>query len=137
MPRRAAADVAVLVPGQPVQRLRPPKDMSEPERETFADIVTAVPAAHFQPQDLPLLCAYVRAIEMERAAHRQLRENGPITADGKTSPWLGVHAHALKSMAALSMRLRLSPQGRSPTNSKRAAPVSYYERAALGEVNED
>jgi hypothetical protein len=133
MPRRAAADVAVLVPGQAVQRLRPAKDMSEAERETFIDIVSAVPATHFQPQDQPLLAAYVRAIEMERAAHRQLRDNGPITADGRTSPWLGVHAHALKSMAALSMRLRLSPQGRSPTNPKRSPSVSYYERAALDE----
>ena len=132
MPRRAAADLAVLSPGRPIERLQPPADLTEAARETFLDLVGAVEAAHFQPQDTPLLAAYCRAVEMEREAHRQLRENGHVTGC-KPSPWLGVLQQAMKAIGTLSMRLRLSPQGRSPTNPKRSPPMSYYERMAINE----
>jgi hypothetical protein len=66
--RRSAADLAVLVPGQSVQRLRPPAELTEAERLIFLDILGTAEAAKFEPSDLPLPPAYVRAIGRERTA---------------------------------------------------------------------
>jgi hypothetical protein len=46
---------------------------------------------------------------------------------------------AVKSMVALSMRLRLSPQARAPHTSrpdKPPAPLSYYDRMRLAEIGD-
>ena len=93
---------------------------------------TVCEPTHFRASDLPLLGAYVRAVEMERTASAHLEAEGHVI-DGRPSPWLAVLAQALKGMATLSHRLRLSPQGRSPTNPKRPPSVSYYDRARLAD----
>jgi hypothetical protein len=53
------------------------------------------------------------------------------------SPWRAVLTCAEKSMVALSHRLRLSPQGRSPTVSghpgKPSPTLSYYDLMDLRE----
>lgn len=85
---------------------------------------------------MPLLTSYIRAIEMERAASAHLEAEGHVI-DGKPSPWLAVLAQSLKAMSTLSHRLRLSPQGRSPTNPKRTPSVSYYDRARLEGQSDD
>jgi P27 family predicted phage terminase small subunit len=118
MPRRSAAELSVILPGRIIPRLRPPPDLTPGERETFLAIVGSVPAAKFQPSDVFLLCAYVRAIAMEREASQRLREEGAVVTGPngpKASPWLQVLDRATKTLATLSVRLRLSPQGRSPT----------------------
>jgi P27 family predicted phage terminase small subunit len=141
MPRRAAADFSVMLPGQPVARLRPPPDLTPDARETFLTIVGSVPAAKFQPSDVYLLAAYVRAVELEREASQRLREEGTVVngAHGpKASPWLTVLGQAVKTMSMLSHRLRLSPQGRSPTLPTRPAPtLSAYERLGLLDDDDD
>jgi hypothetical protein len=114
---------------RPLERLRPPADLSEEGRQLFLDLVLGCEATAFRASDAPLLSAYVRAVEMERAASAHLETEGHVI-DGKPSPWLAVLAQALKGMATLSHRLRLSLQGRSPTNPKRPPSVSYY-RAAM------
>ena len=60
---------------------------------------------------------------MERAASAHLEAEGHVI-DGKPSPWLAVLAQSLKAMSTLSHRLRLSPQGRTPTNPKRPPVAS-------------
>jgi hypothetical protein len=128
---KSAAELATPVYVRPaLDRLRPPPDLSEDGRQLFLDLVLGCEPTHFRASDMPLLCAYVRAVEMERAATMHLEREGHIL-DGRPSAWLSVLAQALKGMATLSHRLRLSPQGRSPTNPKRPASVSYYDRMRL------
>src|SRR6185369_2262636 len=114
----------------------PPSGLSEEGRQVFLNIVLATEPTQFRASDMPLLTAYVRAIEMERAASARLEAEGHVI-DGKPSPWLAVLAQSLKAMSTLSHRLRLSPQGRSPTNPKQTPSVSYYDRARLEGKNDD
>jgi hypothetical protein len=64
-----------------------------------------------------LLVSYVQAIDLAERAARELRRT-PVL-DGKVNPWIIVQEKAVRTIVALSMRRRLSPQAR---------PVSYYER---------
>jgi len=123
MPRRSAAsfEVPSSVTGE-LARLTPPADLDKPEREIFLDLVSASKPGHFRASDLPLLSAYVRAIALELAA-----------GDTKAlTRW----ERAVKSMVALSMRLRLSPQSRAANNptrpgSKTESMPSYFDRMTL------
>ena len=137
MPRRSSASFSVIsVDGTP-PRLSPPADLGELERKTFLDIVLACKLSHFQPSDLPLLAAYCRAIVLERQASNALAVAGHVTEDGRVSPWMKVWEQASKAMLSLAHRLRLSPQGRSPTVPQRSQSGSYYDRMRLMEAARD
>jgi phage terminase small subunit len=126
----SAASLSMINPAGTRPRLRPPAELSELERQAFLAIVTSVESGHFRESDLPLLCAYCRAIIAECEAASELARS-PVV-DNEPSPWLRIHQAAVKTMMGLSMRLRLSPQSRQANNPTRPAPsVSYYERAAL------
>jgi hypothetical protein len=116
MPRRSAASHLAVIPGSPPERLRPPSELRAAERRIFLDIVNAVKPEHFKSSDLPLLCAYTRAIDMERRS----------AGDPKA---LGRWASAIKAMCVLSVRLKLSPQARAPNKprpSGKPQPVQSY-----------
>ena len=134
MPRRSANEQAFPRIGGSPERLRPPSELTEIERQIFLDLVSASKANAFQPSDLPLLVNYVQAVAAARAANDHLRAEGRVV-NGRQSPWLAVLAQAQKTMLGFAHRLRLSPQGRSPTNpsrpNKAELPMSYYERMAL------
>jgi hypothetical protein len=89
-----------------LDRLKPPASLSKSECAIFKQLVGAVDKKHFRESDLPLLCAYTRAIAIEQLAARQLSAN-PV--DGKA---LALWEKATRALVALSMRLRLSPQSR-------------------------
>jgi phage terminase small subunit len=130
MPRRSAASLsAVTITGTP-HRLSPPADLGQVERQLFIDLIGASKPEAFRPSDLPLLCAYCRAISKERQAWARLEAEGDVV-DGKPSPWLAVWAQAHKSMLAFSHRLRLSPQGRTPSLPTREPSLNAYERMDL------
>jgi hypothetical protein len=129
MPRKSAAAANfAAIPGTPPPRLRPPAELSAEERKIFTDLVAASKPTHFQPSDAPLLVAYVRSIAMERSAAKAIHA-------GKDRQALSRWTQATKTMYALSLRLRLSPQARAPNNpgrpAKPQAPVSYYDRSAV------
>jgi phage terminase small subunit len=124
VPRRAAADYGY--PGHVVRRLRPPAELTADEKAIFLAIVGSNPASKFEPSDLFLLAAYVRALALEQRASAELRADGGVR-DGKLSPWLSVLSQTTKSIIALAHRLRLSPQGRQPTLARRPVPASAYE----------
>ena len=133
MPRRSAASFAIpSVTGAP-PRLAPPADLSGAERQVFLDLVASAKAEHFRASDLPLLCAYCRAIAVEVRSAQEL-----AAGDDRA---LGRWEKAVKSMVALSMRLRLSPQSRAPNNPSRPSrsePVmSYFDRMELEGVSHD
>lgn len=127
MPRRSAASLQLaIIPGAP-QRLRPPPELSATERKIFVELVAASKPDAFRASDLPLLCAYCRAIALERHSAKALAAGD----DKALARW----TQAGKAMVALSMRLRLSPQARAPNNPTRPQPqphaTSYYDRAHL------
>ena len=138
MPRRSSASFSVVsVDGTP-PRLSPHcRSRGNLERKTFLDIVLACKPSHFQPSDLPLLAAYCRAIVLERQASNALTVAGHVTEDGRVSPWMKVWEQANKAMLSLAHRLRLSPQGRSPTVPQRSQSGSYYDRMRLMEAARD
>jgi phage terminase small subunit len=113
------------------ERLRPPTDLGEAEREVFADLVGNSRADHFQPCDLPLLTAYCRASVIERETSEAIRK-APLAA---TASLLKANEQAVRTLHMLAMRLRCSPQARQGHKSKRsdtdAASVSYYERMSI------
>ena len=112
-------------------RLKCPDDLDAPERQVFADIVGACEPTHFRASDLPLLAAYCRAVIMEQRAFSEFSRE-PILPDGKPNPWGAILAQATKSMLGLSLRLRLSPQGRGrPSSKAEPAKLSYYERMQI------
>ena len=124
-----------VIQGNP-KLLRPPPDLTEAEKQTFIDLVASVDAKHFLPSDLPLLASYCVAICQERMAHQHLRTEGHVIA-GRPSPWIVVQEKAHRQMAALSMRLRLSPQGRARRPPVKASRLSAYERLELEEGNDE
>jgi hypothetical protein len=132
MPRRSAANLSVMsVDGTP-PRLTPPSTLNADAKKVFLDVVCSVRPEHFQPAHGLLLARYAECAVMAGDAATMLANDGPVTADGKPSPWLAVHAGMVKSMVALAHRLKLSPQSRSPTNPSRPSqPVSDYDRVRL------
>jgi phage terminase small subunit len=109
--------------------------MPQPERQAFAAIVASVDPKHFAPSDLPLLTSYVCAIVQEQQAVAHLRTEGCVI-NGKTNPWIVIQEKAHRMMVALSLRLRLSPQGRGRIAAK-AEPVNAYERMRLEDEERD
>jgi len=135
--RVSAAALAVVSrpDGQP-ERLKPPSNLTAAEREAFISVVSVCDRRHFLPSDMPLLAAYARAIVADEDAAKMLREQGQVV-NGKPSPWLVVKEKAHREMISLSLRLRLSPQGRAQHPPKPEAPaMSYFERARMEREDE-
>ena len=83
----------------------------------FAEIVGSVPREHFRLGDSHLIEQYAQAVLLARQAWSELQANGPVTADGRCSPWVVVLEKAHRSSVALAARLRLSPQSRADSRS--------------------
>jgi hypothetical protein len=122
-----------VVPYGERRYLRPPDTLSDAQRRCFVDLVASLPAFHFKPADLSLLCRWAEAsAAAERAAFEMEQPGGMVTADGKLSPWFTIHASATKTLNGLALRLRLGPQSRASKQSKKEpAPVSVYDRLRM------
>ena len=130
MPRKSPASLSIVTPKRPRSLLVPSADAPAEVVEVFREILTATRADHFVPGDAPLVQAYAEAIVLARKAAVALEAEGPVVA-GRTSPWLIVQEKAHRSVAALSARLRLSPQHRADSRSadrrKDGPPASIYK----------
>jgi phage terminase small subunit len=128
--RKSRASLSLVTVPEPVERLVAPAFLTEEEREIFADLVASTTPKHFKVSDAPLLTAYCQSVATQRMSSREFKR-APLLG-GRASPWAAVEEKAIRSMVALSMRLRLSPQARDRHQPSRAAKkLSYYERAAL------
>jgi phage terminase small subunit len=116
------------------ERLSPPSSLSEAERAAFLQIVGSCSPRHFLPSDLPLVVSYACAITLDRVAAEHLRDEGAVV-NGKPSPWLVVQEKQHRAMVSLSLRLRLSPQGRAQVAPKAEPIPSAYERMRVEENN--
>jgi hypothetical protein len=129
MPRQSSAAHTFKVHSSP-ERLRPPAGLTAAEKQIFVHIVSNNKPQHFAPSDMPLLVAYTHACALEIELARKISKD-----DKALLKWERV----CKTMTALSLRLRLSPQSRTPThtaprpssNGGQHAPPNYYERMRL------
>ena len=119
MPRKSAASLSVIPLDSRRSRLRPPASLSEAARTVFLGIVTGAKSNHFQATDLPLLVRYCEAAVLAQEAAEHLRLEGPVVIAGRISPWMVIQEKSVRSLVALSMRLRLSPQSRAANNPSR------------------
>ena len=94
----------------PHAALTPPATLSDEASTLFRQIVASVDPHHFAASDRSLLIEYVRAAELANQAATELQAGAVV--DGKVSPWVTVQEKAVRSLVALSGRLRLSPQSR-------------------------
>jgi len=138
MPRKSAADLSLIRPASGVNRLQPPVTLTGPARTVFVDIVANNAPNHFRESDKAMLQAYCNVICQLEQCRKELQK-AVVTAEGKISPWVGVQERAIKSMVALSMRLRLSPQSRAPNNSgsKKTLAPSVYDLMEAEDYDRD
>jgi phage terminase small subunit len=112
MPRQsAAAGVFPLAHASPPLP-QPSPDLAPEAAGVFRELVAAAPCRHFRVSDAPVIEAYCTAVAQARQAERELQTGGPVTATGRVSPWVRIRNDAAKTIASLSMRLRLCPQAR-------------------------
>jgi len=129
-------DDTVDFTGEATRRLRPPPRLQGRAKEIFIATVTGCDPRHFCPADLPFLERFAESSALAEEAAAKLVEEG-VVVDGKPNPWFAVHQASCKTMNALALRLRLTPQSRSPRAPKTVpAPTSYYETLEL-EANDD
>ena len=115
--------------GRP-ERLRPPAHLSQAAREVFVEIVASLAADHFMAADSDLLCAYAKAVCLEREASGHLNGEGAVLG-GKPSPWITVLEKSQRALVAFSLRLRISPQSRSRGKVRGEPKLSVYEKLVL------
>jgi phage terminase small subunit len=131
LPRRSAAALVICTSGP--RRIEPPVELGEVEAKIFRETVAAVALDHFQAEDSALLASYARAVALERRAAEELAV--AATVGSVPSPWLAVHSAMARTVMQLSVRLRIGPRSRAPSNNRRStksgpAP-NYYATMKL------
>jgi phage terminase small subunit len=119
------------------RRLKPSARLKGRQRAIFIETVNDCVLGHFKPSDRPILEAFCRAAALVEQAGEKLAARSPVLK-GKTSPWVGIFVSATKTMNALALRLRISPQSRTSRAPKtQAAPMSFYDTMELTEEDDD
>jgi hypothetical protein len=117
------------------RRLSPPPSLSEREKAHFLDLVLGCPSSQFERSDLPLLIRWSELAAMAEEAAEHLRTED-LVVDGKVNAWFTIHQMATKSMSGLALRLKVSPQARSPKAPKtRPTPTSFYDRMYAEDID--
>jgi hypothetical protein len=118
------------IDGGAARPLKPPAELSNSERETFANIVATVKADHFRPSDARLIGLYVQSLKLARLTGERLAAE----LDNATPGLLKAYDAATRRTCSLATKLRLTPQSRSSQKSARTndAPrnASYYDVAS-------
>ena len=108
------------------------------KRRAFVDLVTSCPAGQFLASDLPLLCAWAETVALRERMASRMSVEGELDDRGKPCGAFTIHKEATKTLNALALRLRVSPQARMQKAPKREMrAVSYYERMELEGVPDD
>jgi phage terminase small subunit len=116
MPRQPQLTLSVAHIGPGAQRLAPPAELGT---AIFKQVVASVPYEHFCAEDVALLCAYSRAMALERRASKELAASAVVGS--APSPWVAVHSAAIRSISTLAVRLRIGPKSRHPSCSSAQA----------------
>jgi hypothetical protein len=135
--RNAFVATDIVRYGEP-GRLAPPASLGEAEKRAFLDLVCSVPVTQFAACDLPLLCAWAETVALRERMATRMSIEGELDEKGKPSGAFTIHKEATKTLNALALRLRVSPQSRAQKAPRREVrPVSYYERMELEGVLDD
>jgi len=119
-------------------RLAPPASLGDAEKRAFIDLVCSVPVTQFAACDLPLLCAWAETVALRERMATRISVEGELDDKGKPSGAFTIHKEATKTLNALALRLRVSPQSRAQKAPRREVrPVSYYEKLELEGVLDD
>jgi hypothetical protein len=121
-------------------RLSPPTSLGEAEKRAFLDLVMSCPSGQFQGCDLPLLCAWAETVVLRERMATRMAVEGELDEKGRPSGAFTIHKEATKTLNALALRLRISPQSRMQRQPKREMrSISYYERMDLeaDDANDD
>lgn len=110
-------------------RIKTPDSLSDRAKQVFERLTATVSPDQFRSSDTPLIEQYANAICMAEIAQSEIDTHGAVI-DGKTSPYVAIQEKAIRSMVALSMRLRLSPQSR--IDAKTAAAKKRIGNGSLG-----
>jgi phage terminase small subunit len=109
------------------RRLKPSAKLTARERAIFLATVGDCTLGHFKVSDRPILEAFCRAAVLVEQAGEEMAAHGAVIQD-RPSPWVGIFVSATKTMNALALRLRISPQSRTSRAPKsQAAPSSFYD----------
>jgi phage terminase small subunit len=131
MARHYRTDDVLDYSGQATRRLRPPSRLKGRARAIFVATVSGCAIEHFRASDQPFLERFAESSALAEEAAEKLAAEGAVARD-KLSPWFAVHQAATKTMNSLALRLRLTPQSRSPRAVKtRPGPQSYYDLMRL------
>jgi phage terminase small subunit len=125
--RKSAENLAVVaLPDR--SRLRPRPEAPPEVGECFREVVASMPGGHFQPSDAPLLEAFAQSIVLSRQAYKALASKGQVVG-GRMNQWVNVLEKCNRTMASLSMRLRLAPQARMRLDAVKDEPKggSFYD----------
>ena len=127
MPIKSKASLSAIH-GNRKTRLRAPAWLGEAEARVWNDLVSACGPGHFAESDAPALEHYCQCACLAQQASDALATQAAVI-DGRLNPWITVQEKMVKSMIALAMRLRLSPQARlrRETTGRRGPPASAYE----------
>jgi phage terminase small subunit len=117
--------------------LSPPPSLEGAEKRAFVDLVMACPAGQFAASDLALLTAWAETVAIRERMATRLALEGEITDQGKVNPAVAVHREAVKTLTALALRLRVSPQARRQEPPRQKVVTNYYERLDLEAVADD
>jgi hypothetical protein len=115
-----------------------PASLGDAEKRAFVDLVMSCPSGQFLSCDLPLLCAWAETVALRERMATRMSIEGELDEKGKPSGAFTIHKEATKTLNALALRLRVSPQSRAQKAPRREVrPVSYYERMELEGVLDD
>ncbi len=95
------------------EMVRPSEQAPPDVRLVFMQLLGSVPDDHFRRQDEFLLELLAQNIVIAKKAYDDIYRRGIYTGDKKTPhPALAIHEKAVKNVATLSTKLRLTPQSR-------------------------
>ena len=114
--RISAASLSVLAVG-PARLLAPPAGMPEIQAAVWAATVASKPADWFGPDSIPILTAYVKAVDTHRIVCAEMDEFDPEwlkTDDGlrRYDKLTQIQDRAAKQLTTLATKMRLTQQSR-------------------------
>jgi hypothetical protein len=120
MPRVPATATGIVKLVSKVERLRPPDELTDEQREEFVGLVDKMPADWFSGANVPALVQLCRHIVMARRFAQLLEEiiSGPGEMHMKIAAMESLskaQAKESRLIAALMTSLRLTPQAIQPS----------------------
>lgn len=112
MPRRSAASLSLVPPGQPIPLARVPVGLSEGEAALWVEVVESKPADWFGADSLPVLREYVRAAVMCDTLATVVADTIKRGDPDEIKSVLDIRDKESRRSVSLATKLRLTPQSK-------------------------